>query len=87
MDNDYKLKGTVGVILHTEAIAMPFALNVVRQVINPENGNDRIIAKFNYGIEAIRENLIHILTGKSSAPAEPGLPKAEVKTIKAEVKK
>lgn len=58
IDNNYDLSSTLALILHTEAIAMPFALNSLVPVINQENGNPRVIAKYNYGIKAVRESLI-----------------------------
>jgi hypothetical protein len=62
LDTDYNLGNYQALILHTEAIAMPFALNTITQAINPDNGNPLIIAKYNFGLGAVRPELIQVVT-------------------------
>jgi len=59
-DNAYDFSNVLGVIMHTEAIALPFAMTpgTATTTINPANGNQIYIFKYSYGIGKIRDGLI-----------------------------
>lgn len=49
----------VGAVIHNEAIAMPVNFTSLKAVIDPDNGNPRFIAKYQFGIEMIRPDLVY----------------------------
>lgn len=61
-DKTVDLQNFVGFIIHNEAIAMPFNLNQMVQVIDPVNGNPKVIAKYQFGIGKLRKKLIWAIT-------------------------
>lgn len=52
----------VGFILHNEAIAFPINLYQIINTINPDNGNPRYIAKYQFGIGTLRPKLVYAIT-------------------------
>lgn len=50
-----------GFLLHTEAVAMPMNLQSIHYLVNPENGNPRFIAKYQFGIGVLRPDLCYII--------------------------
>ena len=54
--------GFLGFIIHNEAVAMPFNFNSIIMVTDPQNGNPRFIAKYQFGIGLLRDNLIYSIT-------------------------
>lgn len=61
-DYDINTTGFLGFIIHNEAIAMPFNLNQMTMVTDQENGNPRFIAKYQFGLGLLRNNLIYSIT-------------------------
>lgn len=61
-DKTLDLKDYVGFIIHNEAVAMPFNLNSMTQVINPVNANPQWIAKYQFGFGLIRPWLVYAIT-------------------------
>lgn len=54
--------GFLGFIIHNEAVAMPFNFNSIIMVTDTTNGNPRFIAKYQFGIGLLRDNLIYSIT-------------------------
>lgn len=61
-DKTLDLKDYVGFIIHNEAVAMPFNLNQMIQVLNPVSGNPQWIAKYQFGFGLVRPWLIYAIT-------------------------
>lgn len=61
-DKDLDTSKFAGFIIHNEAIAMPFNLMSVQQVIDQDNGNPRFIAKYQFGIGMLRPHLVYSIT-------------------------
>lgn len=61
-DKTLDLSGYIGFIIHNEAIAMPFNLNSMVQVIDTTDGNPKFIAKYQFGFGIIRPWLIYAIT-------------------------
>lgn len=60
-DKTLDLQRFVGFIIHNEAIAMPFNLNSMVQVIDTTNGNPKFIAKYQFGFGIIRPWLVYAI--------------------------
>lgn len=76
------LTNLLGIIFHTEAIAMPINFQQVLQLIDNNNGNPKFLAKWQYGFGILRPKLIWSLwtTGhKPTALAEDGMEKESKK--------
>lgn len=52
----------IGFIIHNEAIAMPFNLQQVVQVIDQDDANIRVICKYQFGIGMLRPHLVYSIT-------------------------
>lgn len=53
--------GVWGFMLHTEAVAMPMNLERIHYLLNPENGNPRFVAKYQFGIGILRPDLVYMI--------------------------
>lgn len=60
-DKTLDLQRYVGFIIHNEAIAMPFNLNSMVQVIDTTDGNPKFIAKYQFGFGIIRPWLVYAI--------------------------
>lgn len=58
-DKDLDFSKNFGFLLHNEAVAMPINVEQIINVLNPDNGNPRFIAKYQYGIGILRPKLIY----------------------------
>ncbi len=74
-DKDFDFTKLKGVILHNEAVAMPFNMESATQVINPDNANPRWIVKYQYGIGFLRPELVWAIQDET----DPITPLAEIK--------
>lgn len=61
-DKTLDLKDYVGFIIHNEAVAMPFNLESITEVIDQDNANPRLIAKYQFGFGLIRPWLVYAIT-------------------------
>lgn len=61
-DKTLDLSAYVGFIIHNEAVAMPFNLNQMIQVVNPVSGNPQWIAKYQFGFGLVRPWLVYAIT-------------------------
>lgn len=81
-DKDYDFSNLGAVIVHTEAVAMPFALNTVIATTGENSGNPKMVAKFRYGAKIIRPSLVRAIL--FAEPVEGA--KAKVEEAKVEAK-
>lgn len=61
LDKNFDSSNVLGFILHNEAVAMPFNLQEMGVIKNPENLNIRTIIKYQFGIGLLRPTLIRRL--------------------------
>ena len=66
-DKEFDFSKIYGFMFHNEAIAMPINLNTIMQTVDPNTGNPRFIAKFQYGIGIIRPKLCFIILKQGQA--------------------
>ncbi len=60
LDKAYDFSKIEAISLNTEALAMPYGINVIKDVRNQVNGNDGIIAKLSYGKGVIYNELVKV---------------------------
>lgn len=60
-DKAYDFSALANLILHTEAVAMPFALNSVIPTTGENSGNPKVIAKYRYGVGVVRPGLVRAI--------------------------
>lgn len=61
-DHSYNFTNFLGFLMHNEAAAFPINLNKLAHVTNPDNANQRVICKVQYGFGVLRPELIWALT-------------------------
>lgn len=66
--NAVDLTNLLGVIFHTEAIAMPINFQKVMYLPNPNNGNPRWLARWQWGFGILRPKLIYSLWTTGQKP-------------------
>ena len=66
-DKAFDFSKVFGFMFHNEAIAMPINLNSIAQTVDPNTGNPRFIAKFQFGIGILRPKLIYIILKQGQA--------------------
>ncbi|MGL5854399.1 MAG: hypothetical protein ACRCYA_04085 [Cetobacterium sp.] len=49
-DTDLDTRKYGAIMLHNEAVAMPFNYRGTKMMLNPQNGNPRTITRYQYGI-------------------------------------
>lgn len=66
---DIDLTNLLGIIFHTEAIAMPINFQQVLHLVDNNNGNPKFLAKWQYGFGILRPKLIYSIWTKGHKPA------------------
>lgn len=61
-DQDLDTTKFLGFIIHNESVAMPFNFNSLIGVTDPNNGNPKFIAKYQFGLGILRDTLIYSIT-------------------------
>lgn len=69
-DKDLDTTKFVGFVIHNEAIAMPFNLQSINQVIDQDNANPRFIAKYQFGTGMLRPHLVYSITTETPTPTK-----------------
>lgn len=67
-DKDLDTTKFVGFVIHNEAIAMPFNLQSINQVVDQDNANPRFIAKYQFGTGMLRPHLVYSITTETPTP-------------------
>ncbi len=84
LDKAYDFSKIEAISLNTEALAMPYGINVIKDVRNQVNGNDGIVAKMSYGKGIIYNELVKVYVTDYPTLAELN---ASIKNVTGEANK
>lgn len=70
MDKAYDFSKIEAISLNTEALAMPYGINVIKNTRNPVTANDGIVAKLSYGKGVIYSELVKVYVNEYPTLAE-----------------